>query len=354
MYRVIKNYIARGCIWGLAASMVLISGEWIARQVCVQASARDPDRGEIFAPGKTVVYRLEGNGRSRWWEGGIRRSTAPLDQGPQNVLILGDSFTEALQVSDAEVYSELLERSLNGDGGRWQVINAGTSGASMADYVSYPERLIKRWNPIWTIVQVQEPDFKEDAWSPTKQKRVAFFRLDLEKRLNIVSPDFSPKHNGGLLRVLVRTLREHSALAQFSARRIEEFIAWVEHERPLFVGEVRARSQATPLRVDYCIEEQVQMLKEKFGGRVTVLFLSPFDPRDRKTLTPFENQLRRLCEQEGVSFASLSCYYSTQHVPPHRSPFGFSNSGFNQGHMNPLGHRLAAEAVLQAVPFHSR
>lgn len=335
----------------VAVLLVLGTGELIARKVFNYTTEFDPMRGEVFAPGRSVAYGLEGHGLSTWWAGGIRRGQAPASQGITNVLVLGDSFTEALQVRDEEVFTQLWENALNRGGGHWQVLNAGTSGASIADYVAFAHDFRKAFQPQWTVVQVQESDFKEDAWNSKKSKGMSYFSEGVRGELELHPAVVKYHPPAGGWRAVLRVVRSHSALAQFAVERAEEFERWFQNERPLFVGPSAVTPGASAGRGaavrDYRITEQVKQLARAYDGRVTVLFLSPFDPKEPGEMTPFEQELRTVCAAEGIRVVGLTDLYPSM-VPPGGSPYGFPNRGFNRGHLNPLGHRIAAEALARA------
>jgi lysophospholipase L1-like esterase len=89
-----------------------------------------------------VPVRINGHGRRD-----VERQFAK-PPGTFRVLVLGDSFVEAMQVPLDGAFARLLERQLNGDGtARIEVVSAGVSGYGTASELLYFERVGKRYQP---------------------------------------------------------------------------------------------------------------------------------------------------------------------------------------------------------------
>ncbi len=88
------------------------------------------------------------------------------DPGTFRILVMGDSFTEALQVPDDQNYCVLLEKQLNqrfaSTGKRIEVINAGISGFSPISYYLLYKKMLAGFNSDLVIVQLFANDVYED------------------------------------------------------------------------------------------------------------------------------------------------------------------------------------------------
>ena len=92
----------------------------------------------------------------------------PLEK-PRDVIriaILGDSFTEAFQVSERNNFCSLLEKKLNERfpiaGKRYEVINAGVSGYSPISEFQFYRKVVSKFKPDRVIVQLFANDVYED------------------------------------------------------------------------------------------------------------------------------------------------------------------------------------------------
>ncbi len=121
-----------------------------------------PDR--FWEPDRLLGARLIA-GASGWWTQEEREFVTPIEinsegrrdverprekpEGVVRVLVLGDSFTEAMQVPLDQAYFRRLEAALNEDGSgrRYEVLGAGVSGYGTAGATLYFETEGYRYEP---------------------------------------------------------------------------------------------------------------------------------------------------------------------------------------------------------------
>jgi lysophospholipase L1-like esterase len=320
--------------------LALVAMELVVRQVYHVPVAFEPGFGTIIRPGATVRWRREGRGESHWTRLGIRGREAP-DLSKSSVLVLGNSFTEALQVDDDEVFTAIVERRLRRDGIEATVLNAGHSGASAADYAANAPRDESVFHPRWTVIQLSPHDLAEWAWNPQR----SHFAYDGDGRLVARA---RPVPARGRLRAVLSPLVNHVMLLVYGHYRLEEFKEAAAAQPPLFraaeTESVTPMPTAPAPPTAYPVEGEMDLLAASHGGRVTFLFIPNLDLRSPHTMTPAEARFDAHCRQASLSCVSLRPGYA-ELVRRGVSPFGFENSPFNQGHLNQDGHRLAAEAL---------
>lgn len=98
--------------------------------------------GRHITPEYSVVERMNSRG--------LRGPEYPYDkpQGEYRILVLGDSFAEGYTVEFDELFSEVLERQLNGASKtRFEVINAGTGGYSTDQELLFFQTEGKKYQP---------------------------------------------------------------------------------------------------------------------------------------------------------------------------------------------------------------
>ncbi len=313
--------------------LALLAFEGVARHVSWFVYEIHPRLGSVLAPGRTAVYCREGCGSSHRIADGIRRA-APLDPARPVLLVLGDSFTEALMIDDDRVFTQVLEARLATAGAPLQVANAGRSGGSPADYVALAPFYRERLAPRWTVIQLRAPDLEGDAFDASK----THFAEDADGRLAVVEVARPPSRFNRAL----APLRSHSALVSFGSVRMKEFASAAADEAPLFRA---TRRRAPPPPRDWPVSAQLEAMAEAFAGRVTFLFLPDYDARDPAHVDAIERTVSDLCAARGWSCASLRDAFP-DFAATRTSPYGFPNSAFNSGHMNEAGHAAAA-AVLE-------
>ncbi len=327
--------------WALVAgaTLALLLGEVVVRQVYYVPWELDPDFGCIVLPGTTARYRIEGNGVSHWTVHGVRGVAVP-DPARAPILVLGDSFTEAYQVDDDETFAHRLETGLGEAGWDVLVVNAGRSAASPADYVADAERNIRYFNPRWTVVQLNEDDLTGDAWSPEKTHFTG-----ADGRL-VANP--APARTQSTLARIAWRVRQTSALFNYGVIRFQQFARAADEAPPLFSATSGRPSRSSPAYTPEDIAAELDAVATAYRGRVTFLLLPTFDPDHPSNQTPTEEAYRSACAQHAWSCLSLRDGFERFAVE-RASPYGFPNSGFNVGHMNPRGHRLAAELLTREL-----
>src|SRR5262249_36967728 len=143
--------------------------ELVIRQIWWHQRVDVPGYVKIGTPGTRTVWRTEGSGVTHRDENGYRVGYA-ADR--PKVLVLGDSYTEALAVDDEEVYTCRAEERLAAEGIGLALVNGGTAGRSTADYVAFAERHKRLVHPVWTVITVRDDDFGADALAPGKTRFV--------------------------------------------------------------------------------------------------------------------------------------------------------------------------------------
>jgi lysophospholipase L1-like esterase len=322
---------------GIALS--LLCAELVVRQVYYIPWELDPEFGCIVLPGTTARYRLEGNGVSHWTLHGVR-ALRPPDPSLSSVLVLGDSFTEAYMVDDADSFPVRLERDLTARTIPLSVINAGRSAASPADYTADADRNRRYFNPRWVVIQLNEDDLTGDAWSPDK----AHFVVQGDR---LVAEPGAPRTQSALGRSVWR-MRQSSALLHYGIIRVQEFADATRHAPPLFFATEHVTASATRAFDDAAIAAELEAMVTAYGGHVTFMLLPTFDPLHAGVVDSVEMAFASACRQNTWSCVNLRAGY-TWFAVRHLSPFGFANSSFNVGHMNVLGHRLAARLLAKEL-----
>ena len=150
--------------------------------VCIEAAARtfvwwerttwEPGIGYVLAPG-TWLWGREGWALSHWEPHGVRRAP-PWSEDAIPVLVAGDSYTEAVQVSDEETFPHRLDVLLSPGGSEHagardvRAIAVGRAGASLPDYIVWAARWDELFAPAVVVVELADEDFLYDG----RQKKV--------------------------------------------------------------------------------------------------------------------------------------------------------------------------------------
>lgn len=333
-------------VWGLSAPFIssVIPYAW------------DGQIGDFVPPaGTTLQGRDEGWAQTRMGPHGVAALPSLDGIGPV-VALWGDSYVEALQVADDEKIAQQMtafRARQSGANGWLTAVGVGRSGRSVADYV----HLIPRYERLLdvrahVIVLGNIDDVLLGAGGFTgppfalAETRAPANALGLRRVVHRFRLDF--------LWHAAQTVRGGLGLSEKGSLRF--FPGPVAQTG---VGQRKAskydRVAAVPTR------EAVDFVLDAVQGAATrpVLFLySPGLPRivesqvavrtadlDAGAVAAFE----RGCEARGIPFVNLGPRFLAYWRRTGLFPRGFHNGRPSRGHWNAAGHRLAAEAVVDAL-----
>jgi hypothetical protein len=268
----------------------------------------------------TVVHRLgEGWGVSHWRDDETRAHAAAGANAPR-ILVVGDSFVEALQVGDDEVFSGRMS-SVN-------ALNIGQSGHSAADYVVFAADYRERYRPAWTVVELAPPDLAEDAFNPAK----THFDSGLNPHVIIMADA------GGRITGKLKPIRRRSDLIDCAMTRLHEYGDGARMP-PLFRAadeETRPVENAS-VRMNWPVAAEIARLRNAYSDRLTFLFVPDFFAEPSRVEEVFISE----CRNHALSCVNMRTVFDDFRRRGD-APFGFPNSKFGEGHLNARGHAAAA------------
>jgi lysophospholipase L1-like esterase len=330
------------CLSVIAAFILaLLAWELLLSQLILQkpTSQTHGELGRIYGQG-LYVQGKEGYGRTFLNELGLRSPSLtdePLQENERNILVLGDSYTQAMQVSDEVAFPQHLNDLL---GQQTRVINSGREGASPADYIALAQYNKNTFDPDVVIVQLNETDFTKDLLANTQtfyyEETARGFSLRENK--TVVSSNKLASRFASLQNIL------NFSVVRIALERIEAFRA---SKAPDSTTTVQTTTQQTDGSLERFI---VQELKKSYRQPI-LLYIPEIDYFSSDYAQPHatERQLARAARELGVTFISLLpdyvALYRNQQQPAH----GFTNTQPGMGHINALGHEVAAERLAEAL-----
>src|ERR1051326_8859935 len=143
----------------LALLAVAAAGELAARRWLVAPFSTTLDRrfGFVQRPGARVVQSREGWGAYTANADGFLGHAFTAAPPGSRALLMGDSFTQGLQVREGERYSEVAERLVPG----LSVLNVAVAGHLPIHYALYMPRFQAAFHPALAIVQIDDRDLNE-------------------------------------------------------------------------------------------------------------------------------------------------------------------------------------------------
>lgn len=341
----------------------------------------DPERGRVLEPGMEGWFRYEGNAYVKINSAGFRDVEHPIQKprGTYRILILGDSYTEARQVSLENTFGRKVEHQLQSCGrllpNKAEVINFGVPGYGNA------EELITLRSRGWAydpdlvltmffsgndlIDNFPRADLREPEYIPRP-----YFHLDRgELKLVYNFQDWSPPllkyrlllwgvHNFRTLELL------NQANRVLAAQQIGESLEQGFSQAGL-ADFVYAPPQTPIHREAWDITEAILKLMHQevleHGAKfflVTTTSPDQLDPDQKvllkqrlhaKKLDYPEQRLRALGESEGFPVLNLLYDFQQYAEQHHAYLHGFPNTKLGAGHWNEQGHDLAAQLISERI-----
>ena len=317
----------------LGAALAVVVAEAYVRPIYTLSVVYEPGIGYVNAPGR-ARWGIEGIAASTWGAHGVRvipgRGDPATEERFAKVLVLGDSFTEGMMVADHEVFPAVAQGKLDREAVEVDLVNAGRSTMSAADYVALAPRYRELFAPNWTVTELRSSDLAEDAWAPGR----THFERDPEGRLfaeAIVPPPRAGRSG------TVFQLRQESMFLGYGVVRFGRFRTAAQAEPPLFQASQRAPAPPAPPAPP--VEEELDLLFKAWEDRLTLLFISAMDAND-----PTEERVRGYCERHHASCVFTRSRFLDLQARGH-DPYGFSNTYPGEGHMNAHGHALAGRLL---------
>jgi hypothetical protein len=348
-----------------------------------------PGKGTTYIPRAFYRHTKEGFSEGYFNSHGFRDHERTYDKQPGvfRILVLGDSYIEALQVQLEESFTAQLEKMLNARGSatRFEVLALGQSGFGTAnEYVRYLNFGIA-YNPDLVIVAFTTGnDFRDNSmllsrgWGPS-----FYYAFDDDNNL-VLDRSLVDAYEKSLTfpKRLFQELKTKSHLLSLISERIYLLRLQIEKKRladTLEVGKPpeTARAKTLDLFSDLNIyrrdlpppwKETVEITKaiilnfknsaEDHGSQFLLLGLSnaeqvhPEVGREVKEefnieldLEQPDRLLEEFASEHGVHFLKLMPALREYHARTGQYLHGFGS--IHKGHWNQTGHQVAAELTFQ-------
>jgi lysophospholipase L1-like esterase len=306
----------------------------------------DPRYRWVYSPYARVVHSTEGWSVRHTNSMGLLDDELRVPRARVRAVLLGDSFTEALQVAQDADFESIAERRMPG----LELVSVGCSGRSPVEYADWLDEYGPGVAPDIVIVQLNDWDLA-DVVSVASLARQAVVARGVAEPMVVAD-------RVGLLKRLWRKVERNSALASLGRQRIRLISdgARAQVAKRLHGADVKAVGLAPPTcaadprlpalmdalhrriaahapRLIYLYIPSVDYFGPRFGyGEPQVAaFYHDFATRNRVTLVDPLEQFRAEFVRTGQ--------------PLH----GFPNSVMGSGHLNAAGHRVLGERLARAI-----
>lgn len=284
----------------------------------------------IREPGAFTSRAREGFAWATIDENGYNNAQVPGEDGVF-VLMMGSSHTEGLYVMQGEDASSLLADRLRAGGVDGCVYNIGISAHTLMRNAANFERALDRFQPSGYVV--------------LETQHVAFSRTSIYSALNDSferQPWTRPVISEWISRrPLLRTLyRQWQALASGGEEEAEFEITpelLEEYEEVLTQLMTKLRAAADDHDVELIIYYHPHLTLQEDGSALA------------QTQQEWLDAFASACAAAGVRFLDMTDAFMQAYAQEHVLPHGFGNTAPGEGHLNPAGNAIIADALCDEI-----
>jgi hypothetical protein len=322
-------------------SILLVVGEVVTRLFITSPAGTIPDAeiGWVYKPHTKIFHTHEGWAVNEINSLGFNDRELIVAQDKREVLVLGDSYTEALQVPQSENFTSLAEIEVP----CVDVINAGRSGLSPVQYDVLSKRFFKAV-PISQVIAVLNVSDMQDILNSDAE-------LARGPTGDIIDIKLHERKLTGLRQAL-DVVFSNSALANYLKNRIR---ASLQSKGKGKAGSVGAESDQKDAAEK--LNEVLGFIFNKINKKAplgiifvpSLEYLPKGEVRQKIESASFERILEGIAKTQGIPYLSSREYLAQSYKENVRPPVGFPNSNMVGGHLNEFGHRSVKAALVQLI-----
>jgi len=306
-------------------------------------TTQHPILGRIYKSNGTYVNGTEGFSRTRFNSQGMRNAEIQDKKKEEfRIIILGDSYTEGVQVNDQETFSSLLNKKLNDDYiKKTSVINAGRSGASPADYIHLAD-FYNELKPDYVVVQVNDNDFKIDMLNENKPFTVIKSNSKFKTNHNV---DF------GSTNPLTQKFPQLEPITEISTvrvgfKKIQQLLNSNSDSTAVEDSSQISNKKKEQDNLEELISFSVKQLKEKYPNLV-LLYLPDINYSELNAKdTEIASLLKKYSRMYSVDIIDMKEDFMNSYKNTNQPVHGFNNTIPGEGHINNVGHQLVSDKLI--------
>lgn len=287
------------------------------------------------------------------------------------ILSIGDSYTEGLQVKNSSTYHGILNRKLTKNKKQFISTAIAASGMALPNYIAsinYSKELIDLDNII-LIISITSDDFdesfKEYALKGRRnglgqfyfnENNSKMYFMDFPNKQNLTQKliEFFLK-NSSLTRYLVYNLNLSNGLSQnfkFLTTQKENHKHNTENRNALKKENASERFEMGELAIDIFIKKLKEIRKNKFSRKKTFLVVDADRNSIYKNTSPNKNSFFLTMRNQLIKKARGNGFKVIDMEPIFQKDFTKRNLKFNSlydGHWNEYGHKKVSDEIINLI-----
>lgn len=342
------RYMVDSVFWVLIS---LTLCEIILRVVVMQKPQMVYEKDWEFVPsaGSVGVWGKEGYGVTHYLQHGEITTPFNLDNRATSVVVLGDSHTEAFQISDDDKFVSLAEKKLKFEGENFDLHNLGKSGYGVSDYIYLAPFIKQYYQPEIVVIQLSIGDFVgfDGGDSFNRKTHNSYFEVTDTGSLELTH-EFKHSEAGVFAKITSRFM-----IYQLTQERYFQIMEVLNAKWDFNDQFQPVHAVGTTILPIARMDEQLSLLKEAYLESKVIVLLLPFAPSIDK------NDLGFIDTENLKIFSSLKNIDGFYIINPQSEfnllveeghlPRGFMNSAPGVGHLNIFGHEIVGKLLAEKI-----
>ncbi len=277
-----------------------------------------------WQPNQYKATMTEGNAWMKLDENGFNNLNSNIDD--IDILLMGSSHMEAINIKQEYNVSELLNKSLN-----YHVYNIGMSGHQMYNVVNNYSKALEYYHPKkYAIVEIDSVELNEPLMK------------------NVVDGEFSKivSHDSGI----VFYMQKIPAIKRIY-KQVQD---WIEAEKK---DDSIAKKQSYSNDYDNNLKNFLSIIsKESSNNGITpIIFYHPSENLDKDGNVYYSTDLDKLnsfknaCSNLNIVFIDMTQSFEKLYKEEHKLAHGFNNTHVGSGHLNIDGHRIISNEIVKII-----
>lgn len=309
----------------------------------------------IPEPGLYHRHRHEGWGTTKYGELGVYGIEDIRKVAGDKVLLWGDSYVEALEVNDPEkttmqfnkLWKEEHKNALT-------LAGVGASGTHLADYVHYApiyEKVIPDVKAHVVFLHSDMVEFKDkkvggcvrydgdkvSSWFNPPNKHISPRKSKLIKVLRFFGMDF--------MWWVYNSLRNYHWRFSLGRSGVTDIPVLPQYKKPRQMKNAKWHQDGYDFLIKKFRKSTDKEIVFIYAPHVPYIFEGKIYDKDRSA--ELIKKITEICKHNGVTFINMEEPFREYYKKTGKSPRGFQNSRPFMGHLNPEGHRLIAEKLVE-------
>lgn len=330
MFKQLGKVIAAGILAVIILSVILC----FYSLTPVHIANKDGNTDYVWEANAPWVKMTEGTAWGRFDANGYNNKTVISNP---DIIVLGSSHMEAIDVMQDENVAYLLNEKLNGD---YSVYNMGISGHHFFKVCQYLTANLELYDnpPKVVIIETSTVNISDSDVDEVIQSSV----------------EFTPSHSKGIIATLqkipfVRVLYHQITIGLLDLFMPERASTDVVMDK---TEELEASTDVDEAAYDELFK-YLATLEERYGTEIVIFYHPTGDIKEDGTIE-FKNDesltvFNSKADENGICFVDLTSSFEEMYYESHHVAHGFITGELEKGHLNAYGHEAAAEKLYEAI-----